>query len=142
MKAMFCANAFYFRSKLLERHAEGLPTRVIFLNTVTARLGFVPTTSTSWTACPVKTVKLLHTAMRVDARRMVSSANNSLHQVHLIMCEKRPLQLIKPQTVRCVYFCSLFRSLMYTRCARHDFFFFFFYTYICLCKTLITQPKV
>lgn len=74
-----------FRSEFLERHAEGLSTPVIFLNTVMAGERSVPVTSILWTACPVKTI--LRTAMRADARRMISSANISLHKVQSIMLD-------------------------------------------------------
>lgn len=65
------------RSEFLERHAESLSTHAIFLNTAMAQVRSVPLISMSWTACPVE----VRTAMRADARRMISSANNSLQQV-------------------------------------------------------------
>ncbi|KAM6899095.1 uncharacterized protein PEZ65_020977 [Lycodopsis pacificus] len=68
------AAALTVRSESLEHHAEGLSTLVIFLNTVMARLSSVPVTTMSWTACPVKTVKLLRTAMRANARHPATKA--------------------------------------------------------------------
>lgn len=79
---VLCDWFFCFRSEFLERHAESLSTPVISLNTVMAWARSVPMTSMSWTACPVK--EILHTAMRADARPMISSANISLLQVHSI----------------------------------------------------------
>lgn len=45
----------------------------------------VPTTSISMMACLVKT--MLHTAMRADARRMITNANISLYQVHPVYAD-------------------------------------------------------
>lgn len=68
-----------------------------------AQVRSVPLISMSWTACPVE----VRTAMRADARRMISSANNSLQQVHLIMLHTKtsvPLyQALTPETVRFVH---------------------------------------
>lgn len=93
---MICNGFLYFRSKFLEHHAEILPTSVIFLNIVMAKLRSVLVTSMSWMACPAKI--MLHTATRADARHMIPSANISLPQVHLITVDaQRFLQLIKLQ---------------------------------------------
>lgn len=60
---------------------------VIFLNFAMAPVSSVPETPTSWTACLVKTT--LHTAMRADARHMISSANNSLPQVCIARADRK-----------------------------------------------------
>lgn len=82
---MICDGFLCFRSMFLGHHAERLPTPVIFLNTVMAILDSVPMTTMSWMACPAKI--MLHTATRADARHTISSAKNSLPQVHLIMVD-------------------------------------------------------
>lgn len=71
-------HVYLLRLGLLEHHVENLSTLAIFLNFVMAKKNSALMTSISWMAFRVMTL----TAMRVDARLMISSAENSLHQVH------------------------------------------------------------
>lgn len=64
--------------RLLEHHVENLSTLVIFLNFVMEKTNSALMTSISWMAFRVRML----TAMRADARLMISSADNSLHQVY------------------------------------------------------------